>query len=53
MKKSTAYYTAQLAVLADELISSNEKLDILRVLMDAEDVAKFTEKAASGAEAKA
>lgn len=43
MKKSSAYYMAQLSVLTDELISNNEKLEIIRVLQAAEDVAKFTE----------
>lgn len=45
MKKSTAYHMAQLAVLADELISAEEKLEILRVLQEAEGVAQYTERA--------
>lgn len=44
MKKSWAYHMAQLSVLADELISKDEKLDILRVLQAAEAVAKFSEQ---------
>ena len=46
MKKSMAYFKAQISVLADELIPHHEKLEILRVLIDAEDVAKFSEKEA-------
>lgn len=47
MKKSAAYYMAQLSVLTDELIANNEKLEILRVLLDAEDIAKYSEKTES------
>jgi len=43
MRKSSAYYMAQLSVLTDELIANNEKLEIIRVLQAAEDVAKLTE----------
>ena len=43
MEKSWAYYMAQLSVLTDEMISNNEKLEILRVLQAAEDVARLTE----------
>ena len=44
MKKSIAYHMAQISVLMDELISTEEKLEILRVLQDAEDVAKYSEQ---------
>lgn len=43
MKKSTAYRIAQLAVLEDIHLTSNEKLDILAVLMSDEALAKFQE----------
>ena len=45
MKKSDAYRLAQHSVLSDDLIESIDKLEILRVLMEAEDVAKYSEKA--------
>ena len=44
MKKSWAYHMAQLAVLTDDLISNDEKLEILRVRQAAEDTAKFGEQ---------
>ena len=43
MKRSGAFHMAQLSVLTDELIGNEEKLDILRVLQDAEDTAKLVE----------
>lgn len=43
MKTSDAYKAAQLAVLAYDNLSDEEKLFILYVLMDAEDLAKFKE----------
>ena len=43
MKKSEAYNLAQIAVVTSPLISAENKLEILRVLMEAEDFAKFTE----------
>lgn len=44
MKKSQAFYLAQLAVLRDASITFAEKLEILRVLADAEDLEKYREK---------
>lgn len=44
MKKSFAYYMAQMSVLADDLIDARDKLEIIRILQDAESVAKYTEK---------
>ena len=44
MKKSTAYNLAQIAVVLSPNISPENKLDILRVLMDDENVALFTEE---------
>ena len=44
MKKSYAFYVAQLSVLTDELITKEEKLEILRVLQAAEDMAKLCEE---------
>lgn len=43
MKKSTAFILAQLAVLAHTGPNGREKLDILRVLMESEDLAKYCE----------
>lgn len=45
MKKSLAYYMAQMSVLADDLIDTSDKLEIIRILQEAETVAKYTEKA--------
>ena len=44
MTKSKIYKMAQFAVLRDEYLSEHYKLDILRVLIDAEDLALFSEK---------
>lgn len=44
MKKSRAFYLAQIAVLRDGELTYDEILEILAVLMDAEDSAKFSEK---------
>ena len=44
MKKSDAYKTAQLAVLASEYIPDLKKLAILAVLMEDEKLALFQEK---------
>lgn len=44
MKKSEIYAMAQNAVLNSTLIGNREKLEILRELMDKEDVALFCEK---------
>ena len=43
MTRSHAFRLAQLSVLADELIAPGEKLDALRILMDAEETAKLVE----------
>ena len=44
MKKSEQYRIAQLAVLASNHIMPDDKLEIIHTLMDAEDLAKFTEE---------
>lgn len=44
MKKSEAFKLAQYSVMADDLIESAEKLEVLRILMEAEDIAKYGEK---------
>jgi hypothetical protein len=44
MKKSQMFYHAQLAVLRDVSITFPEKLEILRVLADSEDLEKYREK---------
>jgi hypothetical protein len=44
MKKSTAYKLAQHALLTSSAVSGSEKLEVLRVLMEAEDLALFCEK---------
>ena len=44
MNKSQAYKLAQLSVLRDECASDTCKLDVLRVLMEAEDLAEYCEK---------
>ena len=44
MKKSMAYKAAQYSVLADAGLCAGNKLEILRVLMEAEDLALFCEK---------
>ena len=43
MKKSKIYRLAQLAVIKDDLIAVDDKLEILRVLMTDEDVAEYCE----------
>lgn len=43
MKKSEIYRQAQGAVMANAYISIDDKLEILRVLMGDEDVAKYCE----------
>ena len=45
MKKSTAYNLAQIAVMMSPNIAPENKLEILRVLMDDENVALFCEAA--------
>lgn len=44
MKKSMAYKLAQMAVLDYPRLNYEQKLEILRVLMEAEDLALFCEK---------
>ena len=44
MNKSTGYRIAQLSVLADESIKSEDKLFILSLLMEEEGHAKWCEK---------
>ena len=44
MKKSMAYKAAQYSVLADAGLCGSAKLEVLRVLMEAEDLALFCEK---------
>jgi hypothetical protein len=46
MKKSDIYKMAQIAVLGSNNISPGMKLDIIRELMEKEDVALFTEERA-------
>ena len=43
MKKSTMFRVAQFAVLNSDNICANDKLEVLRLLMDNEDVAKYVE----------
>lgn len=43
MKKSLAYKLAQFAIL-NGCLENHEKLQVLRVLIDAEDLARFTEQ---------
>ena len=50
MKKSEAYHLAQLAVTLSPCISPEKKLEVLRVLMEDEDVATFTENRKEAAE---
>lgn len=44
MKKSEIYIKAQIAVVAYQGMSVTDKLQILRELMDAEDLASFCEE---------
>lgn len=44
MKKSVAYNVAQIAVLKSQNISAEDKLEILRVLMDDENIAIYVEE---------
>ena len=43
MKKSMAYHLAQIAVMASPGIAPENKLEILRILMDDENVALYCE----------
>ena len=44
MTKSKLYKLAQFAVLRDEYLNAHDKLDVLRELMDKEDLALFSER---------
>ncbi len=44
MKKSEIYNLAQLAVMTNPAIHSAQKLEVLRVLMADEDMAKYIEE---------
>lgn len=44
MKKSEIYRMAQVAILDDKSICIEERLEILKELMDAENLAKYSEK---------
>lgn len=44
MKKSEIYHLAQIATVLSPAISPERKLEIIRVLMDDEDVAKYVEE---------
>lgn len=44
MNKSTAYKVAQISVLNNEFVCSEDKLAVLRVLMESEDLAIYCEK---------
>ena len=44
MKKSTAYHLAQIAVLVSPTISPESKIKVLKVLIDDEGVAEFSEE---------
>lgn len=48
MKKSELYYLAQQAVLTATGLNNSRKLEILRELMGAEDLALFREKKEEG-----
>ena len=44
LKKSEAYYLAQVAVVSSSVISPESKLEMLRLLMEQEDLALYCEK---------
>lgn len=44
MKKSECFKIAQIAVLRNQSIEAEEKLEIIRVLMSEEDIARLVEK---------
>ena len=46
MKKSTIYGLAQIAVIDSKILTSLDKIQILRVLMEEEDLAAFVEEQA-------
>lgn len=43
MKKSFAYQLAQLSVLNDAGLRDDEKIDILRILFEQEDIERYSE----------
>lgn len=44
MKKSERYYMAMCAVVDDESISAEDKLEIMETLMEAKSVAEYVER---------
>ena len=44
MKKSMLYKIAQMSVLRDNILDDSSKLEVLRALMNEEDIAKLVEK---------
>ena len=44
MKKSMLYKIAQMSVLRDNILDDSSKLEVLRVLMNEEDISKLVEK---------
>lgn len=46
MKKSKMFYQAQLSVLRDKELSFEESLEIVKALMEVEDLEKYREKRA-------
>lgn len=44
MKKSMLYKMAQMAVLRDNILDDSSKLEVLRALMNEEDISKLVEK---------
>ena len=44
MKKSEAYKLAQIAVVSTATIAPERKLEVLKILLDAENLEKFCEK---------
>lgn len=52
MKASTALRLAQFAVMEAQSITNEEKLEVLKVLMDKEDLAQYMERTEEEIEAK-
>lgn len=44
MKRSAIYYLAQRAVITDDSIAVDARIEVLRELMNAEQMAKFVEE---------
>ena len=44
MKKSERFYMAMIAVVEDNCINSDSKLEVLETLMESKSVAEYTEK---------